>query len=642
VTSETRYRVVATAGHVDHGKSTLVRALTGVDPDRLREEQDRQMTIDLGFGWLELPSGTIVGIVDVPGHRDFIHNMLAGVGGVDAVMLVVAADEGIMPQTREHIAILDLLHTQAGLVVITKADLVEPDWLELVQEDVREGLAGTVLADAPMVVVSSTTGQGVPEVAATLDRVLASVPWPPDEGRPRLPIDRVFTIRGHGTVVTGTLTGGVLSVGDQGTVLPSGARVRVRSLQTHGRSLEVAQPGSRTAANLVGVQKDEVSRGEALVIGGWMQPSPLFDVRLRVLPEAPRPVSHADEVHFFCTTFDCVARVRLLEEDVISPGEEQWAQLMCTRPAPLTHGDRFIIRALSPSETIGGGVVVDAHPGRRHRRRDPQVLEWLAALSQADRAGQALLRLGRTGPITVQALAAALDVTATQGLALTRDLSGGGQIIFLADTGSPESSWVAEQASWERMSDEARAHVQRYHAEHRLRVGMPREELRRRLRLRQAPFLAAVERWQADGTLAVEADRVKLPDWQVEVPSEDRKRAEPWLARLRQAGAGGVTLSELGVGADEDLLGALIARGEIRRLPDDVLFSGDAYAEAVRTVVGLIRERGSVTVAEVRDALASNRRATLALLAELDDAGITRRQGDVRERGRRFPDGEQA
>ncbi|NPV08981.1 MAG: selenocysteine-specific translation elongation factor [Anaerolineae bacterium] len=638
--SEARYRVVATAGHVDHGKSTLVKALTGVDPDRLREEQERQMTIDLGFGWLELPSGTVVGIVDVPGHRDFVHNMLAGVGGIDAVLLVVAADEGIMPQTREHLAILDLLRVETGLVVITKADLVDLEWLELVREDVREGLMGSTLAGAPIHVVSATTGAGVAELVAALDRTLARVSWASDEGRPRLPIDRVFTLRGHGTVVTGTLTGGTLSVGDQATIQPSGARVRVRALQTHGRSLERASPGSRTAANVVGVQKDEVERGEALVVGGWMHPSTTLDVQVRLLPQASRPVSHADEVHFFCTTFDCVARLRLLEGDVLAPGEEQWAQVLCSRPAPLTHGDRFILRSLSPSETIGGGTIVDAHPGRRHRRRDPEVLGWLAALQAADKAGQAVLKLHRAGLMTVEALGAALDLTVSQAGELARSLVSDGRAVLVTDSGSPESSVVAEVSAWERMTAQALAEVSRYHEQHHLRPGMPREELRRRLRLRQAPFAAALDRWLATGQLATEGDRVKLPEWQVVMTSEERARAGRWIARLREAGASGVTLADLGADPEDDLLHALMAQGEVRRLPDDVLIAGEVYAAAVRKVTDLLRATGGATVAEVRDALSSNRRATLALLADLDDAGITRRQGDLRVPGRRFPNQE--
>jgi len=295
VVETARQRVIATAGHVDHGKSSLVRALTGVDPERLREEQERQMTIDLGFGYFRLPSGVLVGVVDVPGHRDFIHNMLAGLGGIDAVLLVVAADEGLMPQTLEHIAILDLLGISAGVVVLTKSDLVEDeDWLLLVEEDVRRGLEGTTLGSLPLVRVSSLTGAGLDDLVATLDALLAAAPPTPDLGRPRLPVDRVFSLRGHGTVVTGTLTGGSLNAGDQVTIVPTGVKARVRSLQTHGQGVPVAAPGTRTAANLVGVQVGEVRRGDTVTVGQWLHGSTAFDVRLRLLPSATRPLYHAD------------------------------------------------------------------------------------------------------------------------------------------------------------------------------------------------------------------------------------------------------------------------------------------------------------------------------------------------------------
>lgn len=631
-----QYRVIATAGHVDHGKSALVRALTGVDPDRLREEQERQMTIDLGFGWLTLPSGIVAGVVDVPGHRDFIHNMLAGIGGIDAVLLVVAADEGLMPQTREHIAILDLLGVTTGLVVLTKIDLVDEEWLGLVEEDVRTGLQGTGLEALPLVRVSSVTRAGLDDLTKRLDRILVAAPIAPDLGRLRLPIDRVFSLRGHGTVVTGTLTGGVLSVGDQATVLPSGTRVRIRSLQTHGNDIDRARPGSRTAANLVGVQKEDIRRGEALTVGNWLRPTSTFDVRLRLLRDAPRPLEHADEVHFFTSTFDDVVRVRLLEGDELAPGEEQWAQVVSPGPVPLTHGDRFIIRALSPSATIGGGTVVDAHPSRRHRRRDQAVLAWLGQLHDASPVEAAALRLERSGPQSVSAIAAQLDITSGQALTLLREGEVAGEVVFITPAGSPETSIVAEPRRWLQLTAQAEGELRTYHARFPLRSGMPREQLRRSLRLRQTAFSASLERWQVDGLVVAEGDRVRLPGWTAQIAGGERAAANAWLERLRSEGANGITRGDLLAEASEDLLSALIARGEVKRLPDDVLLAGDVYDGALAALVNLLQTQAAVTVAEVRDSLSSNRRATLALLAETDDLGITRREGDARVPGRRF------
>ncbi|MCZ7542658.1 MAG: selenocysteine-specific translation elongation factor [Anaerolineae bacterium] len=327
--------VIGTAGHVDHGKSALVRALTGINPDRLREEQEREMTIDLGFAWLTLPNGESVGIVDVPGHRDFIENMLAGVGGIDAALFVVAADEGVMPQTREHLAILDLLETQGGVIALTKRDLIhDPEWLELVTAEVSEAVDGTVLADAPIIPVSAHTGEGLEALVTALQSALAGRPPHPDRGRPRLWVDRVFTISGFGTVVTGTLTDGALAVGQEVVFLPEGLRGRVRGLQTHKAKIERALPGSRVAVNVSGVSKDQVRRGDLLTIPGWLRGTVLADVRFRHLPDASRPLRHNTEVKLFVGAAEVVARARLLDAPELAPGQEGWLQLRLERETP--------------------------------------------------------------------------------------------------------------------------------------------------------------------------------------------------------------------------------------------------------------------------------------------------------------------
>jgi selenocysteine-specific elongation factor len=369
--------VIGTAGHVDHGKSTLVEALTGINPDRLKEERERQMTIDLGFAWMTLPNGQPVGIVDVPGHRDYIEYMLAGVGSLDAVVFVVAADEGVMPQTREHLSIVDLLQIPAGIVVLTKADLVDDDWLELVTADVGAVLRGTVLAGAPIVPVSAVTGRGLDDLRTTLQSVLAERPERPDLGRPRLPIDRAFSLAGFGTIVTGTLLDGSLLVGDEVVLLPSGLSARVRGLQTHKAKLERARPGSRVAVNLAGVELAQVRRGMVVARPGMLEPTTLIDVRLRLLAEAALPLKHNAELKFFTGASEVVAVARLLDADAMQPGETGWVQLQLAEPVTVAKSDRFIIRRPSPGETIGGGQVVDAHPRRRWHRYDPHTLARL-------------------------------------------------------------------------------------------------------------------------------------------------------------------------------------------------------------------------------------------------------------------------
>ncbi|MBM4435589.1 MAG: selenocysteine-specific translation elongation factor, partial [Chloroflexi bacterium] len=346
-------RVIGTAGHVDHGKSTLIKALTGIDPDRLREEQERGMTIDLGFAHLRLPGGTEVGIVDVPGHADFIRNMLAGVGSIDAVVLVIAADEGVMPQTREHLAILSLLGVERGVVALTKSDLVDAEWVTLVAEDVRAAVRGTPLDGAPVLPVSSVARTGLAELLAALERTLGAAPARRDLGRPRLPIDRAFTMAGFGTVVTGTLIDGSLAVGDEVEVAPAALRARIRGMQTHRRAVEVATPGRRVAVNLTGVDKDEVERGMTLVRPGSFAPVQVIALRLAVLATASTAVEHDEAVKVHLGTAERVARVAVLEGDGIRPGAEGWAQLRLAEPVVAAPGDRVVVRRPSPPETLG-------------------------------------------------------------------------------------------------------------------------------------------------------------------------------------------------------------------------------------------------------------------------------------------------
>jgi len=366
--------VIGTAGHIDHGKSTLVKAMTGMDPDRLQEEKERGMTIDLGFAWMKLPSGQEVGIVDVPGHERFIKNMLAGVGGIDLALLVIAANEAVMPQTTEHLAILDLLGISLGIVVITKRDLVDPDWLGLVTDDVRQLIKPTIFSNAPVVPVSAVTGEGIPELITTIDRLLAQAEPKKDVGRPRLPVDRVFTITGSGTVVTGTLIDGTLSVGEEVEIVPTGIKSRLRGLQTHKARVDKAEPGSRVAANLVGVDVAQIHRGDVLTRPGSLAPTSIISVQLKLLPYLRRPLQHNVTVSFHSGAAESPAKIRFLENEKLQPGELAWAQFVLKQPIALVKGDRYIIR--SPSETLGGGVIVEAHAERLRRFR-PSIIERL-------------------------------------------------------------------------------------------------------------------------------------------------------------------------------------------------------------------------------------------------------------------------
>ena len=371
-------RVIGTAGHVDHGKSTLVEKLSGINPDRLAEEQSRQMTIDLGFAWLDLPTGETIGIVDVPGHRDFIENMLAGVGGIDAALLVIAADEGIMPQTREHLAILQLLDIKNLIIALSKIDLIDdPEWIELVELEIEDLLAQSGFADVPLIPVSAHSGAGVKDLVAAIQRVLAGLSPPVNARQPRLPIDRVFVVGGFGAVVTGTLSGGTLSIGDSIELQPSGKIGRVRGLQSYQRAVPIAAPGSRVAVNIAGLNRADIQRGDVLTYPGQIQPTRLADAHFTQLADLERRLAHNAEVKFYCGASESIAKVRLLDADTLRPGADGWLQIRLRDPLPLSRGERFILRYPSPPETIGGGLVVNAHPRGRLKRFQPAVISEL-------------------------------------------------------------------------------------------------------------------------------------------------------------------------------------------------------------------------------------------------------------------------
>jgi selenocysteine-specific elongation factor len=606
--------VVGTAGHIDHGKSTLIQALTGIDPDRLEEEKRRGMTIDLGFAYLTLPSGRLVGIVDVPGHARFIRNMLAGVHGLDAVLLVVAADEGVMPQTVEHLEIVDLLEIRRGLALVTKVDLVEPDWLELVVAELSETLAKTSLRDVEILPVSAVTGAGLDELRVRLDALLAQTPAREDRKRPRLPVDRVFTISGFGTIVTGTLVDGSLKMGEEVELQPSGRRVRIRGLQQHNQKVEVAQPGSRVAANLVGIEKEDVRRGEVLARVGTVTATRRVDASVRVLGDSPRPLRHGAQVLLHTGTAEVSARAIVLAGDAIEPGGTGWVQLYLARPVAVTAGDRFVLRLPTPSATIAGGTFADVNP-RRHPRHDERVWESLERRAAGDVLQEELRKYPRG--ITLQALLRAT-------LAEDADASG----LDARRVGQ----WLFAPEAWSGLGGRARRALEEYHRAHPLRAGMPREELKSRLGLAPAAFGPALTQLARDGVLAERAGEVALPDHRVEIDPAAGGPAGRLLEILGQQPFAPPSLAEAmrEAGASPEVVRALAQKGELVRLSDDVAFTKAAYEEALALVREAVAGDGAVTVAGMRDRMGASRRPVLALLEYLDAQRITRRVGDQR------------
>jgi selenocysteine-specific elongation factor len=626
-------RVIGTAGHVDHGKSTLVAALTGIHPDRLKEEQEREMTIDLGFAWMGLPGGDTVGIVDVPGHRDFIENMLAGVGGIDAVLFVVAADEGVMPQTREHLAILDLLQIEGGVIALTKIDLTpDAEWLEMVQVDVRQAVRGTVLADAPIVPVSARSGAGLDALIRAIDACLAQRPPRPDLGRPRLPVDRVFTITGFGTVVTGTLVDGQLKLGEEVELLPSGLRGRVRGLQTHKRKEQTAVPGSRTAVNISGVNIEDVRRGEVLAHVGKYRPSARLDVRFRLLADAAGPLRHSSEVKFFIGAAEVLARVRLLGVEELKPGEEGWLQLELREPVVAVRGDRYILRRPSPSETLGGGSVMDPQPDKRHRRFDAALLERLEALQRGSPAELLEQAFQAAGPTAIRDAVSRARLNMEQATAALADLLRNETLVLL-ETGEarPEADLLAVTAPvWTALSSKTILELEAYHSAYPLRRGMAREELKSRLRLQPRLFNAAVRRWAADQALEENGPLVARRGHAIRFSFQQQAAVNRLLARFAAAPYATPAVKECQGEVGEDVYQALLDLDQLVQVAPDVVFRREDYDGLVNLVRQHFQNEPTLTVSQLRDRLNTSRKYILGLLEHLDAEGITVRDGDFR------------
>jgi selenocysteine-specific elongation factor len=644
-------RVIGAAGHVDHGKSTLVRALSGIDPDRLKEEKARGMTIDLGFAWIDLampaapdtrtgepPHSESVGIVDVPGHIDFIKNMLAGVGGIDAAMLVIAADEGVMPQTREHLAILDLLAVPALLVVLSKIDRAEDeDWLDLVELDVHDLLDTTRFAGAPVVRVSATTGTGLDDLRRALAQVLLQLPPRRNRARPRLPIDRVFSLSGLGTIVTGTLGDGTFAVGDPVEILPAGLPARVRGLQTHKRQVETGAPGSRLAINLSGVGVEDLRRGDVVARPGTLQASTLIDVQFRLLPDAPRPLAHNQRVDFFSGAAEVEAYARVLGAEQIEAGAEGFLQLRLARPVVVLAGDRFILRQPSPSQTLGGGSVLNPLPRRRWRRFDSQALARLETLSRGAPEEVVLQALGRQPLVGARDLLRSVDLPGEEAQVALAALQEMGAVVAIPLEGG-EALLMALEA-WSGLEARLGELLGGYHRQYPLRRGMPRGEVRSRLQawlpqtqVSVRTFNALLAAAQADGVLGGDDQAAWRAGFTPQPSPRQEVAVNTLLARYAAAPYAPPNLQDSMqiLGSDAELFAYLLDRGLLVRLGDDVLLRRSDFEAMVARIREHLRAQGTITLAEVRDLFGTSRKYAQAVLEEMDARRITRREGEGR------------
>ena len=605
--------VLGTAGHVDHGKSTLIERLTGIDPDRLAEEKERGLTIDLGFAWLTLPSGREAGIVDVPGHERFVHNMLAGVGSIDATIFVVAANEGWKPQSEEHLAILDLLGARGGVVALTKRDLVTQLELERTTREIRDRLAGTALDGVPIVAVSAETGEGVDELVATVDAMLERTPETPDRDRPRLFADRSFSMRGSGTVVTGTLTGGRMRVEDEIEVLPAGVRARVRSIQTHKLRRDEAEPGSRVALNLAGLDRHEVRRGDAIVRPGQWRPTTTLDAIMRPVRGLNHAVSGRGAFKVYIGSAEVEARLRYIDPDRLEPAGEAFVRLQLAEPVVAEPFDRFVLRDSGRRETVAGGVVLDAHPVRRRIAGPdrPVHAEGLRARRDAGRDGVARLVVEEREVVSVNDMV---------WLAGVRPADGPLRGFAVSET------WLA------RASTTLLDALASYHAANPLASGIPREEARLRAQIDDTKLFAALvealgDRVAADGTL------LRLTTHRVTMSPEHEAARDRLMTELDAAALAPPTLDEVARAYGGALLKALIESGDLVRFSPDHALTRDRYEKARRSIEDAIRSEGPLTTSRLRELLGTSRKYVVPLLEHLDAAGFTRRRGDVRELG---------
>ena len=611
--------VIGTAGHVDHGKSTLIRSLTGIDPDRLREEQNRGMTIELGFAWLMLPSGLEVSIIDVPGHERFIKNMLMGAGGVDLALLVVAADEGVMPQTREHLAILDLLGVKSGIIVITKKDLVDQDWLDLVTLDIHETLEGTSLENAKVTSVSVEKGVGLDGLKTAIDDLFTTIPTHDKTSQPRLPIDRCFSMTGFGTVVTGTLAGGSLNVGQEVEIMPSGDRARIRTIQVHEKSFDQVDPGTRVAVNLSGIDHNNISRGDLLTSTNWMKASTAFDATFRTIPDAPRPVQHNHKVTLFIGTKELPATIRVLHGDQIMPGESGWIQVRTRKQVPAIKGEAFVVR--DTENTLGGGKVLVTNAPRR-RRNSSEIISRLKIIDSGaieDVAFNALLDIE---PASTPEISEATGLTVLETKEAISMLEADSRIKSIG----LNSAQVISTDGWLAIKNAAQTILMAFHNAFPLRMGMPQQDFRGKLKLTVAQFTAIIDSLQKSDVVSTDEFTVRLPSHNPTLTPQQNQEVANYLEKISNERFSPSTEHLL----DGEVLQFICERGDVVKISGDIVYPVDAYEEMEEKILKSAQDGKEITITSVRELFGTSRKYTLAMLEHMDSKGLTRRSGDSR------------
>lgn len=620
-----RYVILGTAGHIDHGKSSLVKALTGIDPDRLKEEKERGITIDLGFADLHYPDGLIVGIVDVPGHERLVRNMLAGAGGIDLVLLVIAADEGIMPQSREHLHICNLLKIKSGLIAITKADLVESDWLGLVEDEVKNFVKGTFLDGAPIVPVSSRTLQNVDLLKEKIRDVALQVEPKPTKGLFRLPIDRVFTLKGFGTVITGTAISGSISADEPVEILPSSIKSKVRGLHSHGKPIQTAYAGQRVAINLQGVDKDEIKRGDSVVLPERFTPTRKIDANMELLSDAPA-VKTKSLVHFHLGTSETIARIILVGKAEVRAGERCYCQFRLREPVIAMSGDRYIIRRFSPVETIGGGEILDPLSFRRSRKEGVEDLEIFESGTLSDKIAAKVKRAGIYG-IKISLIEGWVKAEITSISESINALKDKGALMQFEDT-------LFHAQPFDAFKEKMRKIMNDFHRKNPLRPGMPKEELRTHLKIEPRLFgnlLTSVK------DIIAEKELVRLATFKAALSQVDESVKVKILELLGKGAFQPPAKEELSESLKidqkrfSDILKLMTKEGSLVRINDSVFITSSAYEDMITKLKDFYSKKQDMTVAEFRDVLNTTRKYALPFLEYLDSNQITMRVGDVRK-----------
>ena len=629
-----KHVILGTAGHIDHGKTSLVKALTGVDTDRLKEEKERGITIELGFTFLDLPSGIRLGIIDVPGHEKFVKHMVGGVWGIDLVALVIAADEGVMPQTREHLDICKLLGVKKGLVVLTKVDLVDGDLLELVKEEVSEIVQDTFLRGAPILSVSSVTGQGIPQLASTLDHLSQEIKGRPADGLFRLPIDRVFTMKGFGTIVTGTMISGSLSLGETVQILPSGTEGKVRNLQVYNRSVERAVAGERTAVNLQGIETSAIERGDVLIRPNTLRPTQLIEAYLEYLPDAPRPLKHRTKARFHIGTALTHASVFLLDREELSPGEGGFVQLRLERPVVALPQDRFVIRGSAAIQTVGGGTILDSHPDK-HRRFSPSVIADLSLLKDGtnEQALRQHIRHSGMGGITLEDLLNRVKVSPGETQANIRKMAEKGDLLFI----DPEKLKVIEKGQYQGLRELVLAQLGEFHRRSPMKSGLSKEELRTKLppEVDIKLFQILISQLIQSKEVVLEKDKLRLPVHQISSADEKGlvKRVEASVLKGGLQPPSPKELSEEWSEREEEVRAIfehLTHEGVLVKIKGEIYVHRVSFENLKEELVAYLKSHQEITTPQFKEMTRASRKYAIPLIEYFDQSKLTLRIGEKR------------